>query len=801
MSDSNRPLTLELMRQLGLVAAVPLVVTVGFFIWQLYPQLKDNVANEQQMFAELVAERSQEYLETAEEQVQFFLPFISQLERDSLLTHLDHFVQTNHFFDSVYLLDYFGVITHIANRDADAALAQDLYRGIDMSKSPLVQSANALINPSWSDVFLSIVTRRQSIAYRVPIDEFTLVAELAIDRLPQLSQKLSSQGQLVLILDQYGQLIAHPDPDISQQQVNLSNLPFFDRYELHKALSSEFELDGQDYFGSLVTMQTPAWHVIVAQDQEQFMAGLYKLLNTWLASIFIIVVTAMILAYRRARSFSRRFDKLIQRAQDVADGEYTGEASPANIHEFQALSNSLGSMAQAIERREHILQTKEQQLRNTLENAPNVAVQWYDERGHVRYWNEASERIFGYSNEEAMGKRLDKLIFAPRPTAEFNVHLQKVASGSEKNREFELPFHQKNGKEGNIRGALFSIPGSDDEVIYVCMATDVTKQRQAEASIRELNAELECRVAERTQELSRSNAELESALKALKATMEQLVQSEKLAALGSLVAGVAHELNTPIGNALMAASSLEDFTERIELAFQDGKMTRRSLEQFLDDARVATGISSRNLERASELISSFKQVAVDQSSSQRREFALNELVHEILVTLHPQTKKRDISFKVDVPERIVLDSYPGPLGQVISNLIMNAVTHAYNDHQHGEILVGATLDEDMLTIRITDRGVGIPEEMQSKIFDPFYTSRLGQGGSGLGLHIVHNLVTELLGGHIEVQSVLGDGSRFTITLPRKAPSQHSDQPPEGDPLNPENDASIREDTYGPKYPH
>lgn len=794
MSASNRPLTHELLRQLGIVAAVPLIVTIAFFIWQLYPQLKANVANEQQMFAELIAERSQEYLQTAEEQVAFFLPFLSQLDRDDLLPHLDHFVQTNHFFDSVYLLDYFGVITHISNRDSDAALTQELYRGIDMSKSPLVRSANTLSHPNWSDVFLSIVTRRQSIAYRVPVDDYTLVAELAIDRLPKLSQKLSSQGQLVLILDQYGQLIAHPDPDLSQQQVNLSNLPFFEQFENKKIRSSEFELDGQNYFGSHVTMQSPTWHVIVAQDQQQFMAGLYKLLNMWLFSILIIVVTALILAYRRSRTFSRRFDRLIQHARDVAEGQYQSDASPANIQEFQELSNSLTNMAQAIERREQVLQTKEQQLRNTLESAPNVAVQWYDERGHVRYWNEASERIFGYSNDEALGKRLDKLIFAPRPTAEFNIHLQKVASGSEQSREFELPFHDKHGTQGNIRGALFSIPGSNNEVIYVCMATDVTKQRQAEAGIRELNAELECRVTERTQALSRSNAELESALKALKETMEQLVQSEKLAALGSLVAGVAHELNTPIGNALMAASSLEDFTTRIESAFQDGKMTRSSLEQFLDDARVATGISSRNLERASELISSFKQVAVDQSSSQRRRFSLHELVHEILVTLHPQTKKCDIDFQVDVPDRIEMDSYPGPLGQVISNLIINAVTHAYSGHQHGEVQIIALEEDTQLRIEVIDQGVGIPEEIQSKIFDPFYTSRLGQGGSGLGLHIVHNLVTELLGGQIEVKSVLGDGTRFIICLPCVAP--HAEQASSGT-QQPDTPAAARKDHYGP----
>lgn len=221
-------------------------------------------------------------------------------------------------------------------------------------------------------------------------------------------------------------------------------------------------------------------------------------------------------------------------------------------------------------------------------------------------------------------------------------------------------------------------------------------------------------------------------------------------------------------------------------------MTRSSLAQFLDDARVATGISSRNLERASELISSFKQVAVDQSSSQRRQFELGELVHEILVTLHPQTKKRDVSFDVDVPKRVELDSYPGPLGQVISNLVMNAVTHGYNEHQHGKITIRARSEDDTLTIEVCDEGVGIPEETQSKIFNPFYTTRLGQGGSGLGLHIVHNLVTDLLGGQIDVKSVIGDGTTFTIKIPRVAPVQAFD---ELSPQPPPQESNEKEDNY------
>ncbi|WP_197475064.1 sensor histidine kinase, partial [Oleiphilus sp. HI0079] len=234
-------------------------------------------------------------------------------------------------------------------------------------------------------------------------------------------------------------------------------------------------------------------------------------------------------------------------------------------------------------------------------------------------------------------------------------------------------------------------------------------------------------------------------------------------------AGVAHELNTPIGNATMASSTLKDFAERIQQQLATGSVTKSGLKEFLNDAIMAAGITSRNLEKASELITSFKQVATDQSSSQRRTFSLNELFHEILLTLHPQTKKKAIKIELDVASEISLDSYPGPLGQVLSNLIMNAFIHGFEDRMQGRIRISAMKEEDKVQITLEDDGKGIPETALPKIFDPFYTTRLGQGGSGLGLHICHNIVVDTLAGKIRAESEVGQGTRFLLTLAACAP--------------------------------
>lgn len=288
-------------------------------------------------------------------------------------------------------------------------------------------------------------------------------------------------------------------------------------------------------------------------------------------------------------------------------------------------------------------------------------------------------------------------------------------------------------------------------------------------AIRRLNESLESRVAERTQELAEKNRELETSLHALNAARDQLIQAEKLAGLGALVAGVAHELNSPIGNARVVGSSFADELKLFERSMDQG-LRRSALDNFLAMARTAAELLERNLSRAAELIQSFKQVAVDQSSSQRRRFDLKLVVEEILMALAPAFKRRPIRLAVAIPEGITLDSYPGPLGQILTNLVNNALIHAYAEDQAGTLRIEAAATETgLVMLSVADDGAGIAPEDLRRIFDPFFTTRLGQGGSGLGMHIVYTLVTGVLGGSIQVASAPGQGTRFRLDLPLVAP--------------------------------
>lgn len=295
-----------------------------------------------------------------------------------------------------------------------------------------------------------------------------------------------------------------------------------------------------------------------------------------------------------------------------------------------------------------------------------------------------------------------------------------------------------------------------------------TAIREREARLTQLNQELDLRVQERTAKLSDTNAQLKAALDELRLAQEDLVQAEKLAALGGLVAGLSHELNTPLGIGVTTLSTMQAQLQSFEAQFAQGQLTKTELQQFLDNYRTGTRVTLRNIEKAADLISSFKQVAVDQTSNQRRCFELHQLVEDVLLTLKPVLRQHAVELQVAVPKGVELDSYPGPLGQVLTNLVSNAAVHGLSAQGTGWIRIEAQVGED-ITLNISDSGAGIPDEHLKRVFEPFFTTRRGQGGSGLGLHIVHTLVTQVLAGSIRVENDPAGGACFTVNLPRKLP--------------------------------
>jgi signal transduction histidine kinase len=308
---------------------------------------------------------------------------------------------------------------------------------------------------------------------------------------------------------------------------------------------------------------------------------------------------------------------------------------------------------------------------------------------------------------------------------------------------------------------------------------DIAERHKAEAALVHTQHGLERSLDELAAQ--KANAELAHrdltlVLATLKQAQANLITSEKMASLGALVAGIAHELNTPIGNSLLTATALSDMVTDFDRKLAEGGIKRSALDAHLRDARTACAIIAGSLGRAAELITSFKQVAVDQTSGQRRRFQLADVVGDVLATYAAQLRRANCEVLLDVPDHLAFDSYPGSVGQVLSNLINNAMLHAFEGRTHGTIRLRAEArDTGQVQLEFSDDGVGMSARTLHQIFDPFFTTKMGQGGSGLGMNIVYNIVTGVLHGTIAIQSERGLGTTVTLVLPLAVPVRESEE--------------------------
>jgi len=305
--------------------------------------------------------------------------------------------------------------------------------------------------------------------------------------------------------------------------------------------------------------------------------------------------------------------------------------------------------------------------------------------------------------------------------------------------------------------------------IFADLQAQKNRLELSEYELYELNRTLEQRITNRTQELSQSNLQLNEALVFLSRTQDELIRNEKLVSLGAMVAGVAHELNTPIGNAVLIASSLLHESSTISAAFEQKTLSRLKIQRYLGIAQDGCALMEKTLARAAELINNFKQLAVDQTSEQHRIFDLRTVLHEVEMLSHPVLKLGGHQIELKMDSAIQMDSYPGPLGQILINLVNNAVIHAFDGATGKTIRITVESIDDVVFIHVEDNGIGIAADILPKVFDPFFTTKLGQGGSGLGLHIVYSIVTRVLGGKIRINSVLGQGTCFILSLPITVP--------------------------------
>jgi PAS domain S-box-containing protein len=423
-------------------------------------------------------------------------------------------------------------------------------------------------------------------------------------------------------------------------------------------------------------------------------------------------------------------------------------------------------------------------LQGLLDAALEVAIIATDLKGQVTVFNRGAERMLGYAVHEVLGgsaarfhrdsellqraQELSRLWGRPVKGLEAVVALAGTGQSELRN----WTYVDKGGKELYVSLAVSAVHDDQGTVIgYLGIARDISSQLAAEAKLIQLNLQLDHRVHERTQELRASTEQLQRTLDNLRQTQHKLVQSEKLAALGSIVAAVSHELNTPIGNCLTVASTMEGNNEAFAKLLAGGAIGRSQLDAFLQDTCTATQLLMRGLQRAAELVTGFKQVAVNQSGSERRKFALKGAIGGVVALLNTSLRTTPYRLEIDIPLALTMDSYPGAIEQVLSHLVNNSILHGFAGRPHGLMRLQASGDSQSIRIIYSDDGRGMSAAVVQHIFDPFFTTLLGQGRNGLGMSICYNLVTGVLGGSIELESSEGHGCRFTLTLPRTAPQR------------------------------
>jgi PAS domain S-box-containing protein len=392
-------------------------------------------------------------------------------------------------------------------------------------------------------------------------------------------------------------------------------------------------------------------------------------------------------------------------------------------------------------------------FRLVVEAASNAMIM-IDREGSMTLVNAQAEKLFGFPRASLLGRKIEMLV--PDRIRERHPQLRDAFFQAPATRAMgagrELHGLTRDGREVPIEIGLNPIETAGGTFVLASIF-DITERKRAEQALRSLNQSLESQVRE-----------TQLALEQLRVTQAQLVQAEKLSSLGSLVAGVAHEINTPVGVGVTAASHLHAEVEALRAAAASGALTQAAFEHFLEGIEQGSNIILLNLQRAAELIRSFKQVAVDQSSEERRRVNLKDYIEEVMLSLQPKLKGTPHRLELDCPAGLEVETIPGALSQILTNFVLNAMTHAFEPGKAGLMRIRVLQAEDCLELTFSDDGRGIPPEHQPRIFDPFFTTRRGQGGTGLGLHIVFNLVHQTLGGTVTVASQPGHGTTFTVTL-------------------------------------
>jgi PAS domain S-box-containing protein len=739
------------------------VVAVFAVLWRV-PQMERLSRSELQGEVADVTEALELMLTARQAQMAMLADLLSELPPEQAPAVLDQSIARSQTFETIYLLSPQGRVEAVGLPQAWQARRED-FMGSDLSANAAVRSVQARRSSVWSSKHLSIASGTTSVLLAYPIQGGrVLLGEVPLTALLRILRVAAgNNASSIWVVDQAGEVLADTQGGRHVGRLNVLNWPLLQDLQRGRSIAPELMFERQRFQSVALRAQALDWYVVGLLPSGLDYPATRRLLGYVLAaSLGSLAIGLMITPYW-ARSMARPVQNIVARAARTTAGRDDGQAWPRSaIAEFNSLSQDLQAMATR-------LQDREQTFLAIFAAMPMpMCVADAAHAFRLIYVNDAWCHQMGYCRDQALGRTSVEIgLLTEHERRTLHARMQDGTLMG------EATVLRADGHAMTVQmyAQRLSLPTQE---LLVWSTIDTEPQRHVERELRELNHLLEARVEQRASALTSANEALAQTVARVRRTQDELVNAGKMAALGGLVAGVAHELNTPLGNGVMAVSALADVARGFELKVRSG-LTRADLQRFVDDVAQGVDIAERNLRRAAELILSFKQVAVDQTSAQRRSFELSEVVHEIVTSLRPSFNRTPYRIELDVPPQgLRLDSYPGALSQTIGNLVQNAMLHGFDGRHHGTVRIAAErVGADSIVLRVSDDGKGIAPEHLSRVFDPFMTTKMGRGGSGLGLHISYTAVVQLLGGMLTAHSVQGEGACFEMRLPTVAP-RHAD---------------------------
>lgn len=630
-----------------------------------------------------LAQGTEALLAALQTQIELIASTLALVPYSGLQAVIEHAVADTSAFQAIYQVSADGTVLRAAVNSRVGVGRRAELLGNDLSRHFLVQRVRETGAPVWSDKHHSPISGVISVAIGVPSGDSVIVGEMPLQVLKSLRIAGGKRHARVWVIDQRGEILADDEDSARVGVANLANQPLLASLGDSAGGIGQVSFEGEVFDAAVAHSRLLDWYFVVRSPSGLNNPQIAATIEFGVAALVSSIVFGLVLSPLWATYLARPISSITERARRIAAGTTLGPWPRSRTIELNQLSADLERMAEAVRDRERAL--------GVIFDASPVGIGLLEPASNFSFVrvNDALLQLLGYQREQLLGRNgLDLGLWCDLSVRRSLYDLLQAEGYGEVEGWLKR-------RDGSIVLAAISartlVIGNRPQTIWV--AKDITHIRRIEDEVRTLNAELEERVRQRTEELRLANAELAATVEQLQLARDELVRTEKLASLGSLVAGIAHELNTPIGNGVMAVTTmrarLTDFEEQTRAGVR-----RSDLDRLLAAVDTGTDIAVRNLGRAADLVTSFKQVAVDQASSQRRPFDLGE---------------------------------------------------------------------------VADNGKGIATSLLPRIFDPFVTTRMGRGGTGLGLHIAHNIVVSVLGGTIAADSTPGRGTRFTIDIPLTAP--------------------------------